>query len=88
MYLVTTYAEHKDFLIVDIEKLRMNLHLEGIKLLTKSVTGTGVKRLRNSTYKISLKEEFKRIFSKRENMWKDIIVVSLQIQTFRKCLLQ
>lgn len=53
MYLVTTYAEHKDFLIVDIEKLHMNLHLEGIKLLTKSVTGTGVKRLRNSTYKIS-----------------------------------
>lgn len=65
MYLVTTYAERKDFLIVgDTEKLYMNLLLEGIKLLTKSVTRTGVKRLRSSIYKISGKEGFKGTFQR------------------------
>lgn len=54
----------------------MDLHLEGTKLLTKFVTGTGEKRLRNNTYKMSLKEWFKRTFSKAEKIVERLLSLS------------
>lgn len=63
-------------IIDDIEKICVDLHLEGTKLLTKFVTGTGVKRLRNNTYKMSWKEWFKRTFLKAEKIVERLLFLS------------